>query len=75
MRRSTLDNLLLLVLGAACIYTLSACSTDSLIGSTASSLVQRYCATPELGRLALREAVATSTAPNKIRVECADDAF
>lgn len=65
------------VLGLSCALgaTVTACSTDSLIGSTASSLVQRYCATPELGRLALREAIATSTAPNRIRVECADDAF
>lgn len=54
---------------------LAACSSQNLVGSTAATLVQRYCDTPEIGRAVLREAIATSTAPNRIRVECAADAL
>lgn len=75
MRRSDIDAVLLIALGAVCIYTLSACSADSTVGAAAGSLVQRYCDTPKAGRAVLRQAIAASTAPNKIRVECAADAL
>jgi len=75
MRRSTVNSLLLVALGGACIYTLSACSTANTVGTAAGSLVQRYCDTPKAGRAVLRHTIAASTAPNKIRVECAADAL
>ena len=75
MRRSDVNAVLLVALGAACIYTLSACSTANTVGAAAGSLVQRYCDTPKAGRAVLRHTIAASTAPNKIRVECAADAL
>lgn len=58
---------------ALAIGTVTACSLTAPVGAAAGRLVQTYCATPELGRVALRESIAQSTAPNRIRVECAGD--
>ncbi|CAD2261518.1 hypothetical protein PSEUDT2_04164 [Stutzerimonas stutzeri] len=55
--------------------TVAACTASNPVATAAGTLVSRYCAAPEIGRSVLREAIATSTAPNRIRVECADDAF
>lgn len=35
--------------------------------------VGRYCALPEPARAANREAVAVALAPNRIRIDCAED--
>ncbi|MBK3759360.1 hypothetical protein [Stutzerimonas frequens] len=53
----------------------AACTASNPVATAAGTLVSRYCAAPEIGRSVLREAIATSTAPNRIRVECAADAF
>ena len=67
----------LVACAGALIATLAvaACTANNPVASAAGTLVSRYCAAPELGRVALREAIATTTAPNRIRVECAADAF
>ncbi|EQM70953.1 hypothetical protein [Pseudomonas tohonis] len=59
----------------AVLFSLGACSTDSVVGTTAAHLVDSYCSTPALARVGLRAAIATATAPNQIRVECAADAL
>lgn len=60
---------------AAAVASFAGCSSNGVIGSTAATLVARYCAAPEIGRAALREVIAASTAPNRISVECAADAL
>lgn len=76
MGRSTVDALLLIALGGVVIFTLGACTgATGQIGAAAGTLVQHYCATPPLGRKALRLAMASHTAPNRVHVECAADAL
>lgn len=52
-------------------------ATALLQGCTAVQSAQwatsRYCAQPEPARSALREAVAVALAPNRLRVDCAED--
>ncbi len=67
--------LLFLALPVCVLFGLGACSSQTVVGSTAANLVARYCATPGEARAALRSAIASATAPNRIRVECAADAL
>lgn len=49
--------------------------THAVVARSASTLVAMYCKAPETGRVLLRAQIASDTAPNKIRVECAADAL
>lgn len=57
------------------VVSLGGCQSSNTVGAAAAGLVSSYCATPELGRVALRETIAQKTAPNRIHVECAGDAL
>jgi len=47
--------------------------THAVVARSASTLVALYCKAPETGRVLLRAQIASDTAPNTIRVECAAD--
>jgi hypothetical protein len=49
--------------------------THAVVARSASTLVSAYCKAPAPARLLLRTQIAADTAPNKVRVECADDAL
>jgi len=48
---------------------------DRSYGEEVAAIAGAYCMAPETLRLALREVIDVSAAPNKIRVECAADAL
>lgn len=48
---------------------------DRSYGEDVAMIAGAYCLAPEPLRLALREVIDVSAAPNKIRVECAADAL
>lgn len=48
---------------------------DRSYGEEVATIAGAYCLAPEPLRLALREVIDASAAPNKIRVECAADAL
>lgn len=48
---------------------------DRSYGEEVAAIAGAYCLAPEALRLALREVIDVSAAPNKIRVECAADAL
>jgi hypothetical protein len=48
---------------------------DRSYGEEVAAIAGAYCLAPEPMRLALREVIDVSAAPNKIRVECAADAL
>ena len=48
---------------------------DRSYGEEVAAIAGAYCLAPEQLRLALREVIDVSAAPNKIRVECAADAL
>lgn len=48
------------------ILFLASCSSIDVV----SSAVQKYCDLPDAQRMANREAVATSVAPNRIEITC-----
>lgn len=48
---------------------------DRSYGEDVAMIAGAYCMAPEQLRLALREVIDVSAAPNKIRVECAADAL
>jgi hypothetical protein len=48
---------------------------DRSYGEEVAAIAGAYCLAPEPLRLALREVIDVSAAPNKIRVECAVDAL
>lgn len=52
-----------------------AIALDRSYGEEVAMIAGAYCMAPEPLRLALREVIDVSVAPNKIRVECAADAF
>lgn len=57
-------NLLLLTL------MLYGCSAVSVVSSSASYAVSKYCEVPVVGRKAIRKAVAKSISPNSIVINC-----
>ena len=75
MKHSFKAQLLACAVALVATQTLAACVGSSPVATAASTLVSRYCTTPEAGRAALREVIAARTAPNRIRVECAADAL
>ncbi len=75
MKYSFKTQLLACALALIATLAVAACTANNPVASAAGTLVSSYCAAPELGRVALRKAIATTTAPNRIRVECAADAF
>jgi hypothetical protein len=52
-----------------------AIALDESYGEEVAAITGAYCQAPERLRLALREVIDVSAAPNKIRVECAADAL
>jgi len=52
-----------------------AIALDRSYGDEVAAITQSYCMAPERLRVALREVIDVSAAPNKIRVECAADAL
>lgn len=52
-----------------------AIAVDRSYGEEVAAIAGAYCLAPEPLRLALREVIDVSAAPNKIRVECAADAL
>jgi hypothetical protein len=48
---------------------------DRSYGEEVAAIAGAYCLAPEPLRLALREVIDVSAAPNRIRVECAADAL
>lgn len=75
MKYSFKTQLLACALALVTTLGIAACTGSNPVATAAGTLVSRYCAAPAIGRSVLREAIATSTAPNRIRVECAADAF
>lgn len=52
-----------------------AIALDRSYGEEVALITKSYCGAPESLRVALREVIDVSAAPNKIRVECAADAL
>ena len=46
------------------------CSAVSIVSSSASYAVSKYCEVPQSGRQAIRKAVAKSISPNSIVINC-----
>lgn len=51
--------------------TVTGCTTAQY----ASYATSKYCGLPAPARMANREAVALATAPHRVEIECAQDAF
>lgn len=66
----------LLMIAVFTVVALVGCAfsdTHAVVARSASTLVALYCKAPETGRVLLRAQLASDTAPNTIRVECAAD--
>ena len=66
---------ILMLLLLAALVGLGGCTVQSRVASAAGTVVRLYCTNPVSNRALLRAVVDDATAPNRVRVECVDDAF